>query len=251
MSAAVVKTCDHMADNDDPLAEFLSEVTKGTEKAKEDRLKKIQTQKKEVTFHEKYLNQDLGDGRTQHARLTAENYEWRNLNPYYVLQLGVDATEEDIKNRYRKLSSKVHPDKNRNVENARDSFEEVKKAYQKLLDVDGRRNIVENIEMITRETKDGNKGKSDTEMEELITKAVMKHFAEMEMARRKTDNLVRSNNMREKVRELEKEEQQKQAFTEEKAWNNVEEREKRVGGWREFGGGANKKARLQSFKRER
>ena len=65
-------------------------------------------------------------------RLTADNWQYRNLNPYYVLQLGTDATEEDIKNRYRKLSAKVHPDKNRGVENARDSFEEVKKAYNKL-----------------------------------------------------------------------------------------------------------------------
>ena len=114
---------------DDPLAGFLSEVSQETERAQQERQQRLLEARKEVMFHEKYQNQDLGSGKAQHQRLTAPNYEWRNLNPYYVLQLGTDATEEDIKHRYRKLSAKVHPDKNRGIENARDSFEEVKKAY--------------------------------------------------------------------------------------------------------------------------
>lgn len=239
-----------MSDSD-PLADFFSDVSKESEKVKEERLQKLQEQKKEVTFHEKYQSQDLGDGKSQHSRLTSTNYEWRNLNPYFVLQLGTDATEEDIKNRYRKLSAKVHPDKNRDVENARDSFEEVKKAYQKLLDVDARKNIVDNIELVTSETKASHKGKSDVDMEELIEKNVMKHFADIEMARRRSENLLRSSNMREKVREMEKEEKQKQSFTEEKAWNDASEREKRVGGWRNFSDGASKtKKARQSYKQE-
>lgn len=79
--------------------------------------------KKELT--EKYSNQDLGDGRAQHERITGRHSEWRNLNPYYVLGLGVDATEEDVKLRYKKLSLKVHPDRLRDVPNARDAFEQV------------------------------------------------------------------------------------------------------------------------------
>jgi preprotein translocase subunit Sec63 len=39
--------------------------------------------------------------------------------------LDVDATEEDIKYRYKKLSLKVHPDRMRHVEKAREAFEEV------------------------------------------------------------------------------------------------------------------------------
>ena len=73
-----------------------------------------------------------------------------------------------------------------------------------------------------------------------------KHFVSLDAAQKHK----KSRMFKRRLKEL-KEEQQKQAFTEEKAWNNVEEREKRVEGWREFGGGANKKARLQSFKRER
>ncbi len=78
-----------------------------------------------VKSESKYANQDLGDAESQYARLTRKNYEWRNLNPYYVLQLDIDATEEDIKLRYKNLSRKVHPDKLRNKENAREAFEQV------------------------------------------------------------------------------------------------------------------------------
>ena len=58
-------------------------------------------------------------------RLLSSHYEWKNLNPYAVFQLDIDATEEDIKYRYKKLSLKVHPDRLRGVEKAREAFEEV------------------------------------------------------------------------------------------------------------------------------
>lgn len=53
----------------------------------------------ETFMHEKYTNEDLGDKKKQYERIMEKNYEWRNLNPYFVLQLGIDATEEDIKQR--------------------------------------------------------------------------------------------------------------------------------------------------------
>lgn len=56
--------------------------------------------KDETFMHEKYTNEDLGDKKKQYERIMAKNYEWRNLNPYFVLQLGIDATEEDIKQRW-------------------------------------------------------------------------------------------------------------------------------------------------------
>jgi hypothetical protein len=56
--------------------------------------------KDETILTEKYTSQDLGDSAFQLKRLTAPNYAWRNLNPYEVLQLDVDATLEDIKYRY-------------------------------------------------------------------------------------------------------------------------------------------------------
>ena len=77
-------------------------------------------------INEKYSSQDLGTAEEKADRLLQTNYQWKNLNPFYVLQLGIDATEEDIKQRYRKLSTRVHPDKLRDRENAREAFEEVR-----------------------------------------------------------------------------------------------------------------------------
>lgn len=118
------------AEEDDLLAGFFNDVssaatavTKAPRVGGESDAAVEEPVKKELT--EKYTNQDLGDGRAQHERITGRHSEWRNLNPYYVLGLGVDATEEDVKLRYKKLSLKVHPDRLRDVPNARDAFEQV------------------------------------------------------------------------------------------------------------------------------
>lgn len=58
-------------------------------------------------------------------RLLQQNHFWKNLNPYTVLLLPVIATEEDIKQRYHKLSTLVHPDKVADPR-ARDAFIEVR-----------------------------------------------------------------------------------------------------------------------------
>lgn len=102
-------------------------------------------------FHEKYLVQDLGTSAELVERLATGHYQWFNLNPYRVLMLDIDATDEDIKNRYKKLSTKVHPDKLRDMENAREAFEEVKKAYQLLMDMEQRTKFIANIELVREE----------------------------------------------------------------------------------------------------
>ena len=60
----------------------------------------------------------------QIARVLQQNYFWKNLNPYKVLLLPPIATDEDIKQRYHKLSALVHPDKVADPR-ARDAFIEV------------------------------------------------------------------------------------------------------------------------------
>ena len=48
------------------------------------------------------------------------------MNPHYqVLGLNSNATEEDIKKAYRKLSKKYHPDLNPENPNAEDMFKKV------------------------------------------------------------------------------------------------------------------------------
>jgi hypothetical protein len=82
----------------DLLAGFFSELTevsKEKERVKEEKA----TEARDQLLSEKYTNQDLGTGKEQYARLTQTNYIWKNQNPFVVMQLGIDATEEDIKYR--------------------------------------------------------------------------------------------------------------------------------------------------------
>ena len=90
------------------LSGFFSEVQEKQEKLSTENNEKTEKLEKNISdggqrdesyLNEKYTNQDLGDRKLQYERIMAKNYEWRNLNPYFVLQLGIDATEEDIKQR--------------------------------------------------------------------------------------------------------------------------------------------------------
>ena len=45
-------------------------------------------------------------------RITISGSTYRNLNPYEVLQVDPDASLDDVKKKYRRLSILVHPDKN-------------------------------------------------------------------------------------------------------------------------------------------
>eukprot|EP01041_Mallomonas_annulata_P012345 gene12345-25974_t len=79
------------APEEDLLAGFFSEITSTTKE------NKPVIEKNEKILTEKYTNFDLGTPKDQLERLTAPHYQWRNCNPYEVLQLDIDATEEDIK----------------------------------------------------------------------------------------------------------------------------------------------------------
>lgn len=59
---------------------------------------------------------------------------------YYFLGIPQNASAEDIKKAYRKLSLKYHPDKNENDAFFSDRFKEIKEAYETLMD-DGRRKL--------------------------------------------------------------------------------------------------------------
>ena len=77
---------------------------------------------------------DLGTGVDQISRLMQHNYRWINLNPYEVLGLPLTANDDDVKGRYRRLSGLVHPDKQPGDTRAPTAFQEVKKAYDTLMD---------------------------------------------------------------------------------------------------------------------
>lgn len=75
----------------DPLSSFFSELQGERNNAP--------PQKVERVLHEKYTEQDLGTPKEQMDRLLQHNYKWKNLNAFDALQLGHDATFEDIKQR--------------------------------------------------------------------------------------------------------------------------------------------------------
>lgn len=75
----------------DPLSSFFTEI-QGEES-------KPPPKKVERVLHDKYTNQELGTPKEQMDRLLQHNYKWKNLNAFETLQLGPDATVEDIKQR--------------------------------------------------------------------------------------------------------------------------------------------------------
>ena len=66
-------------------------------------------------------------------------------NYYYFLGVKENASEEDIKKAYRKLSLKYHPDKNPNDDYFETRFMEIKEAYEMLIDPEKRRIYDDNL----------------------------------------------------------------------------------------------------------
>ncbi len=238
------------------LDDFFSEINTSADKNTKELEEKI---KSEIAVHDKYTKQDLGDPIEQVKRLTQENYKWKNLNPFYVLQLGIDATSEDIKNRYRKMSVKVHPDKLHDVKNAKEAFEEVKSAYNKLLNDDQRKTIILHIEEVRDTTTKERrklviKGMKDSDLpplEEEIAKNTMKRFADIELQRRRSEYLAHAYNNRDRMLEDEKKEIEKIESDMEKEWSEIGRREKRVDNWRSFQVAPDaKKMKTSSYKEE-
>jgi curved DNA-binding protein CbpA len=65
---------------------------------------------------------------------------------YYFLGISYDASDEDIKKSYRKLSLKYHPDKNQNDDFFADRFKEIQEAYETLSDKGRRITYDQNLE---------------------------------------------------------------------------------------------------------
>ncbi|KAJ1442079.1 hypothetical protein B484DRAFT_356629 [Ochromonadaceae sp. CCMP2298] len=246
---------------DDLLASFFSEVAPAEKVEKEP--PKVAVEEKEgrdeSALTEKYATQDLGEGRAQFDRLTGRHCEWRNLNPFAVLQLGWDATEEDIKQRFRKMSLKVHPDRLRDVPNARDAFEAVKDAYAKLTDESLKKNILmhmEGVEMEVKKTRRGllKGGKKDTDLgdfDEEVNREAMKHFAEIEAMRRRSEANLRNYSARDKMQEAAEHQKLIKAMEFDKSWTEDNRRDKRIGNWRDFQTDpGSKKVKASSFKEE-
>ncbi|GMH65649.1 hypothetical protein TrST_g8447 [Triparma strigata] len=198
--------------------------------------------KKEMRPQEKFTNQDLGSSAAQIARILQVNFEWKNLNPYNVLQLDIDANEEDVKTRYKKLSTLVHPDKNLGVDNAKDAFDEVKKAYNLLKDEEKQmytKALVENGRLRGKEVY---KKSDKTESEEVImAKEVMKVFAEIEAQRRQAEKMKLAAKKRERSMNDEEQTKLKEEMKFNKEFKAEGRQQARVDNWRDMANGGKKK----------
>ena len=58
---------------------------------------------------------------------------------YKILEISINATNDDIKKAFRSLAKKYHPDRNVNDKNALRKFQEVNEAYEVLSNEDSRK----------------------------------------------------------------------------------------------------------------
>ncbi|KAM9319337.1 dnaJ homolog subfamily C member 8 [Gastrophryne carolinensis] len=185
----------------------------------------------------------------QIERLTRPGSTYFNLNPFEVLQIDPEATDEELKKRFRQLSILVHPDKNQDdPDRAQKAFEAVDKAYKLLLEPEQKKRALdviqagqEYVEHVVKEKKKQLKkeGKSlvveedDPEVfKQAVYKQTMKLFAELEIKRKERETREMHERKRQREGEIEAEEKVKR----EKEWqkNFEESRDGRVDSWRNF-----------------
>ncbi|XP_018101889.1 dnaJ homolog subfamily C member 8 isoform X2 [Xenopus laevis] len=166
-----------------------------------------------------------------------------------VLQIDPEATDVEIKKRFRQLSILVHPDKNQaDPDRAQKAFEAVDKAYKSLLDPEQKKRAVdviqagqEYIEHVVKEKKKQLKkeGKSLTVEEDdpevfkqAVYKQTMKLFAELEIKRKERE----AKDMHERKRQREGEIETQEKAKREREWqkNFEDSRDGRVDSWRSF-----------------
>ncbi|XP_043994109.1 dnaJ homolog subfamily C member 8 [Gambusia affinis] len=182
-------------------------------------------------------------------RLLRPGSSYFNLNPFEVLQIDPEATDEELKKRFRALSILVHPDKNQDdPERAQKAFEVVDKSYKLLLDPEQKKRAVDVIQagkeyvehMVKQKKKQLKKDGKPQDVEEddpdmfrqAVYKQTMKLFAELEIKRKERE----AKDMHERKRAREEEIEAAEKAKREREWqkNFEESRDGRVDSWRTF-----------------
>jgi tetratricopeptide (TPR) repeat protein len=223
-------------EEEDDLADFFDEVEEVEQTVVQQKLQEATATSHEIIKHKT----NLGTVQEQIQRLLADNYQWRNLNPFYVLDLPHTATTEEIQRRYKALSLLLHPDKNQNQDETKVqlAYDEVLKAKAILIDDMDKANHTR--QLIEEGRKQGekdfkNSGNTTTaSLEEFQTKAVQRIFAEIEYKRRQVLERQRELELRERQQQEEVVNKQKVDRQFDKQWRETNRVDKRVGDWRGF-----------------
>uniref|UniRef100_A0A2K5CT96 DnaJ homolog subfamily C member 8 n=1 Tax=Aotus nancymaae TaxID=37293 RepID=A0A2K5CT96_AOTNA len=169
----------------------------------------------------------------QIERLTHPGSSYFNLNPFEVLQIDPEVTDEEIKEKFRQLSILVHPDKNQDdADRAQKAFEAVDKAYKLLLDQEQKKRALDVIQA-GKEYVEHTEREDDPELfKHAVYKQTMKLFAELEIKRKERE----AKEMHERKRQREEEIEAQEKAKREREWqkNFEESRDGRVDSWRNF-----------------
>ncbi|ETE69740.1 DnaJ-like subfamily C member 8, partial [Ophiophagus hannah] len=125
--------------------------------------------------------------KNQIERLTRPGSSYFNLNPFEVLQLDPEITDEEIKKRFRQLSILVHPDKNQDdPDRAQKAFEGTSlfflgSSFQALA-------VKEKKKQLKKDGKSTNVEEDDPQIfKQAVYKQTMKLFAELEIKRKERE----------------------------------------------------------------
>ena len=195
------------------------------------------SEKKSSTIQEQV--KELGTAESQIDRLVnVPNYEWKNLNPYIVLDISHLSTMEQINQRYKALSLLLHPDKGCNHPKAKQAWEELQKANKLLQDDTKRQHVVSLIEQGLKQGKrdfsTNNQDNRFGSVEKAQEIAIMKIFAKIENSRRDVERRKRKYEQRERDLEDEEKKRLKDEHQFNQSWKNDSRVEKRIGNWRTF-----------------
>lgn len=223
----------------------------------EEKFKSFMKDVKDIEKRDEVLTSDQ-----QIERLTKPGSKYLNLNPYEVLQITPDTSEEQLKKTYRKLSILVHPDKNPDDrERAQKAFDALKTAKEVLGDADQ----VKRIKLLLEEADallESNLKEKRKEAKKLSPLATIpeddstdafnrlkraitaKLFADNAIKKQELQERQQQEKKREREHEIAEEESAKRQKEYEKKWD--ESRNNRVSDWRSFQQNAKKKKEKKS-----
>ena len=226
----------------DELDDFFNDVDEATEAIARQKQEEVQEKPTEaIKAHKK----DLGTAKDQIERLLASNYKWRNLNPFYVLDISHTATEEEISRRYKALSLLLHPDKNRGNPRAQEAYDEVLQAKAKLNDENKANHSRQLAEQGMKQGKlDWQEQQQqqqritsehiDSSLEGFQSRAIQRIFAQVEHKRREVEDRHRKQEQRERQQEEDVLTKERETRKFDKKWKEEERVDKRIGNWRDF-----------------